>query len=91
MGTLNKESYAKLIEEDIAEMEKYMPKYSLEKRHAIEVLRYSIKVLYEEDEILVDLNKADVSGAERKFCPSCNNQVSRMQYECKCGYHFMPE
>ena len=62
MGTINKEAYAKLIEEDIAEMEKYMPKYSLGKRHAIEVLRYSINVLYEADEVLVDLNKADVSG-----------------------------
>jgi len=39
----------------------------------------------------VVLPQPDVSGAERKFCPSCKNEVSRMQYECKCGYHFMPE
>lgn len=39
MGTMNKEAYAKLIEEDIAEMEKFIPKHSLEKRHIIEVLK----------------------------------------------------
>jgi len=94
MGTkMNQETYAKLIEEDIAEMEKWMPKYSLKKRHAIEVLRYSINAFYEEDGNLVNLNKSDDSDSEQKFkfCPSCKNQVSRMHYECKCGYHFMPE
>lgn len=39
----------------------------------------------------IELHKYDVSGAERNFCPSCNNKISVMQYECKCGYHFIPE
>lgn len=50
MGTtLNKRAYTKLIEENIAEMEKCMPEHSLEKKHAIEVLRWSINALYEEE------------------------------------------
>jgi len=87
MGTMNKEAYTKLIDDDIAEMEKWMPKYSLAKRHAIEVLRHSINVLYESDEISYELDKVDIN----RFCPSCKKQVSRMQYVCICGYQFMTE
>lgn len=60
MGTtMNKKTYAKLIEENIAEMEKYMPEHSLEKQHAIDVLRHSIDAIYEGKGLLVKLNKAD--------------------------------
>ena len=47
MGTtLNKEYFTKLIEENIAELEKYMPEHSLEKKHTIDVLRESIRMHY---------------------------------------------
>ncbi len=43
---LDKDAYQQLIDGDIRELEKYMPKYSLEKRHIIEVLKWSVKELY---------------------------------------------
>jgi hypothetical protein len=47
MGTqLDKKSYEKLILENIKAIEKYMPKYSLEKNHTIKVLEWSIDNLY---------------------------------------------
>lgn len=47
MGTrLNEKAYTKLIEENIAELEKYMPKNSLEKMHIIDVLKESIRHHY---------------------------------------------
>jgi hypothetical protein len=34
----------------------------------------------------------DVSSAERKFCPFCKNEVSRMHISCKnCDAHLMPD
>ena len=46
MGTtLNRKAYARLIEENIAEIEKYMPD-SLERQHTIEVLRWSVVLEY---------------------------------------------
>ena len=48
MGTtLNKKAYTELIEQNIAELEKYMPEHSLEKNHIIDILRWSIRVNYE--------------------------------------------
>ncbi len=47
MGTqLNEKYYTKLIDENIAALEKHMPQHSLEKKHTIEVLKWSIKELY---------------------------------------------
>ena len=47
MGTdLNRKGYQQVIDEDIEELEKYMPKHSLEKKHIIEVLRWSVTQLY---------------------------------------------
>jgi hypothetical protein len=46
---LNKHSYQKLIDEDIAAMKAYMPEHSLEMRHAIEVLKWSVDQLYPPD------------------------------------------
>lgn len=47
MGTqLNYESYQKLIDEDILALNNFMPENSLEKNHIIEVLQWSIKEIY---------------------------------------------
>jgi hypothetical protein len=38
------------------------------------------------------LLQADVSSAERKFCPFCKNEVSRMHINCQsCDAHLMPD
>lgn len=71
MGTrMNKQTYAKLIEENIAEMEKYMPEHSLEKQHAIDVLKWSINAHYEMGDEL-ELIKRD-------------NERLKLQWEEKC-------
>lgn len=44
---LNRDTYARLIEEDVAEILKIMPR-SLERDHAIAVLRDSVKLQYDE-------------------------------------------
>ena len=47
MGTdLNRKGYQKMIDEDIEELENYLPKHSLEKKHIIEVLKWSVVQLY---------------------------------------------
>lgn len=47
MGTtLNKDGYQKLIDGDIEELEKHMPEHSLEKKHIIEVLKWSVDAIY---------------------------------------------
>lgn len=53
MGTqLDRKSYQKLIDEDIAELEKHMPLHSLEKKHAIEVLKWSVDQIYGKPKII---------------------------------------
>lgn len=42
---VNENTYTQLIEEDIKELEKYMPN-TLERKHIIEVLKKSIKLEY---------------------------------------------
>lgn len=37
------------------------------------------------------LYNPDTKEVDRKICPSCKDEVSKIQYMCKCGYHFMPE
>jgi len=50
MGTqLNEEAYKKLVAENIAAMEKHMPLHSLEKKHIIKVLEWSIDRIYHKD------------------------------------------
>lgn len=47
MGTkLNEKAYQKLIDENIEALEKYMPEHSLEKKHTIDVLKWSVKQIY---------------------------------------------
>ena len=47
---LNKEAYQKLIDEDILSLEVHMPEYSLEKTHIIEVLNWSVKKIYGQED-----------------------------------------
>ncbi len=67
MVKLNKKAYKQLIKEDIASLELCMAEYSLEKRHVIEVLIWSIKQKY-----------PDVD--EDTFCPHCGGYC--MQQNC---------
>jgi hypothetical protein len=45
-GMLNKDGYQKLIDGDIEALEKHMPEHSLEKKHIIEVLKWSVEKIY---------------------------------------------
>ncbi len=46
MGKLTKKAYEEMIAEDILILEKYLPTYSLEKRHIIDVLKWSVNNIY---------------------------------------------
>lgn len=43
---LNEHAYQKLIDENIEALNKYMPEHSLEKKHTIEVLKWSVQQIY---------------------------------------------
>jgi uncharacterized protein (UPF0216 family) len=45
---LEKKAYEKLIEEDIEVMNKYMPEESLERKHIVEVLKWSVGQIYDQ-------------------------------------------
>mgnify|MGYP001603303195 CR=1 FL=1 len=74
MGTLNKRAYEKLIQEDIEELEKYMPEHSLEKKHIIDVLKWSSQTLYHDDGIIV--SKLNANRENKCIVFGCNNLVS---------------
>ena len=66
---LNEQAYQKLIDENIKALEKYMPEFSLEKRHTIEVLKWSVQQIYhggkaDSSHERSGLNIADVSNNE---------------------------
>lgn len=84
MGTLNKQAYQKLIQEDIEELEKYMPEHSLEKKHIIDVLKWSVRNLYHDDGMIV----SELNSNRKNKCMTfgCNNLVSDDFPTCgKCG------
>lgn len=43
---LNKETYQKLIDQDIEQLNKFIPEHSLERKHIIEVLKWSVDKIY---------------------------------------------
>ena len=43
---LDEHAYQKLIDENIEALNKYMPEHSLEKKHTIEVLKWSVQQIY---------------------------------------------
>jgi hypothetical protein len=52
MTDLNRKAYQDLIDEDIEYIEKYFPKHSLEKMHIIEILKWSVKEIYDSRNII---------------------------------------
>lgn len=75
MGTLNKHGYQQLIDQNIEALEKYMPKYSLEKRHTIEVLRWSIKQLYERNSNQANSENTNCAIFDVMLsCPKCKGK-----------------
>lgn len=93
MTRLNREGYVKLIEEDIAEMNKHMAEMSLERRHIEDVLRWSITALYGEPvesghrehwciRDAIKESKIDVKAIPRDAnwtCPRCNQEWIRVE------------
>lgn len=72
MGTtLNKAAYTKLIEEDIAWLEKQYPGRSLEKEHIIDTLKWSISSKYP-DEVPDEVQEA------QKYIRSCESDMGFM-------------
>jgi hypothetical protein len=49
---MNKNAYQKLIDENISEIEKYMPD-SLERRHTIDILKESVRMHYNQKPVLL--------------------------------------
>lgn len=45
---LNKEAYQQLIDEDINELNKHMSEHSLERKHIVDVLNWSVNQIYPE-------------------------------------------
>lgn len=46
---LNKEAYQQLIDDDIKELNKHMPEHSLERKHIVDVLNWSVSKIYPEN------------------------------------------
>lgn len=65
MGTLNKVGYSELIRDDIKALNNAMGEYSLERRHIVEVLNWSIEALYGE-KTDIDILKEKLSFEQRK-------------------------
>ena len=89
MGTLNKAGYQKLIDGNIEELEKYMPKYSLEKKHTIEVLKWSVKQIYEREGKTSNKESVlPISGVINHVCPECGspNINIALGVFIKCNY-----
>ena len=43
---LNKQAYQQLIDQDIEELNKFMPEHSLERKHIVDVLNWSVDKIY---------------------------------------------
>lgn len=43
---LNKQAYQQLIDQDIEELNKFMPTHSLERKHIVDVLNWSVDKIY---------------------------------------------
>ena len=90
MGTtLNKKFYTQLIDEDIEELEKYMPKHSLEKSHIIDVLKWSIREIYKcegSEEIDTDEQQLQQADVIKSVCQCEKADLSMEDNYCgKCG------
>lgn len=90
---LNKESYQKLIDEDIRALEEYMPKYSLEKHHIVDVLNWSVGEIYNKGKEVVQVvicnhpseNQVDYHDYS-VLCTKCNCIIKQFGEEINPPY-----
>ena len=61
---LDERAYQKLIDENIVALEKYMPEHSLEKKHSIEVLKWSVKEIYHNNNNNIDISKIEIGNID---------------------------
>jgi hypothetical protein len=81
MGKLNYTGYTELIKADIEALNKAMSEYSLERRHIVEVLNWSIEALYGE-KTDVDILKEKLSIEQRQnemLVYECNNLKQQLE------------
>jgi hypothetical protein len=72
---LDKHAYKRLIDGDIAELRRHMPEHSLEMKHIIEVLKWSVNELYP-DHIWKTKEKSVVhpQGNDDWRCANCDGK-----------------
>jgi hypothetical protein len=72
MGNSNKIGYSRLIEQDIEELNKAMGEHSLERKHIVDVLKWSINILYPID--YCKCVNPDWCMEDNK-CGECNKEI----------------
>jgi hypothetical protein len=60
---LDEHAYQRLIDENIIALEKYMPEHSLEKKHTIEVLKWSVNEIYHNTKL--DVSKMEANDVSK--------------------------
>lgn len=76
MGTtLNRIAYQRMIDENIIELEKYMPEHSLEKKHTIEVLKWSVRQIYGDVNTCACLSRKAVPSGDHFKCKYCGKTI----------------
>ncbi len=81
MGKLNYVGYTELITADIEALNKAMSEYSLERRHIVEVLNWSIEALYGENTD-IDILKEKLSIEQKQnemLVYECNNLKQQLE------------
>jgi hypothetical protein len=72
---LDEHAYQKLIDENIEALNKYMPEHSLEKKHTIEVLKWSVQQIYHRGKAkpIHDASALPIHSVMYAVCPKCKN------------------
>ena len=74
---LDEHAYQKLIDENIEALNKYMPEHSLEKKHTIEVLKWSVQQIYHRVPPVKTFRENDVLSTSNirasKCCENCKH------------------
>lgn len=90
---LDKTAYQKLIDENIEALNKYMPEHSLEKKHTIEVLKWSVSQIYgavgknvdtSEGQLTIPDVSVSLPDANPHICPECGWQCTCSDQPCSC-------
>lgn len=87
---LNKTAYEKLIQEDINELNHVLPEYSLIRRHIVEVLNWSVKSEYPDDQksnetkfaelqSTIDQQNAEIEGFREHIKETFNSKESECE------------